>query len=702
MTRPSTYLNWTDGASSKVIQPPAAFLLQGWQEEQAPPAEYTNWQIWLIDQWIQYLDQITVGGTPDQVLRLLNGGYWSFDATSGILAWSSAFNISIPGVDDSSNQAAAGSVTIADGDVAYVELNAPLMTTGATTSGDDHITNLAFVQGITAGMAVTGSGIPSGTTVTAVGTNSVTISAACTSTQASASFTFIATTALSVQVATAETFSASVSTILIAKRSGPQVTVGINTGQMLLRDKEFKPLLGSGYFTVYNATAGQALTAGQVVYISPGSADGGRTAGAAYPLDCSSTGSPTRATFAGVVVSTVASGGSALILFNGFFSETSLSPGSVYYADPTTPGGITATQPTGAGDQIVTVGFAVTATSLLVSSSPQNGGSLSVPVYYQDLQTSVPGQTDFILTNIPLNTLATYVFVDGLIVPSSKWTLVAPQTIRFSTAFTAVQDVQFDYVLAGQSYVTRLQETPTPAGDGVTFNLGGSPINQVATMVWVDGLVVPNSKYTLNYVSGHGQIVFPSAIPISSDVYVGYDSPVGASSSSGISGGANEGSGIGVFDLVLGSTMKFRSIKAGTGVTITNDGMGNILISQTASGGQPPAIYGSIASPQTFDPTVGLTPGPEATQIWFLQTQSGGVPNGIQTVTANPQIAAGTSVGQRLILRGVDDANYFILQGNAFSTVNGLSLNGSCELHNNQSLDLYWDGVQWYEDGRRN
>jgi hypothetical protein len=99
-TRPAEYLNWTTGQPPAVIEAPANLRQNGWGVGVAPPAQYTNWQLWLLDQWVQYLDQITGtgAGINSQILRLINGGYWSFVASTGVLTWSSAANISMPGI----------------------------------------------------------------------------------------------------------------------------------------------------------------------------------------------------------------------------------------------------------------------------------------------------------------------------------------------------------------------------------------------------------------------------------------------------------------------------------------------------------------------------------------------------------------------------------------------------------------------------
>ena len=58
-TRPTEYITWTDGAPSKVIEPTSGQKLSGWLGGQAPPNEYMNWCLYILDLWTQWLDQVT-------------------------------------------------------------------------------------------------------------------------------------------------------------------------------------------------------------------------------------------------------------------------------------------------------------------------------------------------------------------------------------------------------------------------------------------------------------------------------------------------------------------------------------------------------------------------------------------------------------------------------------------------------------------
>src|SRR5579863_9099227 len=110
--RPATYPFWTDGSPSKVTMPDGATALQGFVAGEPPPFQYVNYLFYTISAWIQYLDTITNTTFPNALMRLINGGNWSFNAPTNTLAWSATANLAIPSVPDSSNAIAAGSVTL--------------------------------------------------------------------------------------------------------------------------------------------------------------------------------------------------------------------------------------------------------------------------------------------------------------------------------------------------------------------------------------------------------------------------------------------------------------------------------------------------------------------------------------------------------------------------------------------------------------
>lgn len=372
-SRPSTYLNWTNGTAPNVIQPPSSLQMSGWQAGQAPPFEYMNWLFWLSDQWIQYFATLnSVNLAPN--MRFLTDAIFTYDNSTGILTWSDTIFLQVPGIPDSFNSIAAGSVTMTDGDVAYVEANIPVASVGNTATSSNQILSLTITQGITSGMNIVGGGFPGGTTVISIVGSTVTASANSTSGASNTPIVFAFSSALTAVDTPNTSLMPDTSTFIFARRFGSVVYVGLNEGGMLIQDGESKPFLGVGYLNTFSAVAGEDLVAGQNVYIAT-SADSGRTAGSLYLVDASNS---VRNISAGFVMTSVAASGTATVVNSGSVPQSGLVPGSVYYADPSTAGGITATEPTLTGTFIISVGIAVSATELLTSfSGPLEAGVAS-------------------------------------------------------------------------------------------------------------------------------------------------------------------------------------------------------------------------------------------------------------------------------------------------------------------------------------
>lgn len=473
VAKPTSYLNWTDGAAGKVVQPPPAQLLSGWTEGEVPPMEYMNWLFWEADQWIQYLDQNQNLGQPSsasqQNARLINGGTWSFAATAGTLAWSAAFNIAYPSIPDVDNQIPTGSVTLADGQVAYVNTNVPFSTTGTTTSGSTSVTQLAYQQGIVVGQTVTGAGIPTNTTVSSIAGSTVNLSQAATASASGVVLTFAMTSAPAVQVANSQTLIPASSSVIIARRVGAQIFLGVNTGQMLLRDGEARPLLAAGYQYAPLLPAGVNIAAGQCVYMSQGAADGGRTQGSVYLVDITN---PMRTNCIGIAVQTIAAGNSVLVVSegraNGF---TGLTPGATYYAGSTL-GSLTTLPPASPGQYVIPVGQAASATAIRVN--PAAGMQASLPTYSVD--------TYGVTTEVQLQAAVAACAAAG----GGVIALMAPITVN--TAFTLPTQTR----LEGSKYATLLTLN-------ASITMGSDSVMSDVTMTGAVNLVLcPNlaSKFS--------------------------------------------------------------------------------------------------------------------------------------------------------------------------------------------------------------
>jgi len=371
---PDRHLAWVpDANSSNLAQPPSSISATGFQAGQPLPAPWLNYALHNLDQWAQFLaegvNSTVLATSLNHSMRLIGGGQWSFAAASGALSWSDTLILSIPSAKDSDNQVPAGQAIVPPGSVAYVNVNFPFSTTADYTEGSATVTSLGYEAGIEIGMAVSGEGIPAGTTVLAVNGSSLTLSAEPTSSAEQGMLSFNSTGALTVKVAPAASLVPGPNTVVLARALETVCSIGIGSTEIWLRDQEARALSGTGYVTVQDALAGEALPAVRAVYLSRGAADG-RTQGSAYLCDASAARGGQRGTCAGFVPVAIASGSSARIVRSGFLQGFSgLIPGAAYYLDPATPGAITPTRPTTTGLFVAPVGTATSPSTLLVHIS---------------------------------------------------------------------------------------------------------------------------------------------------------------------------------------------------------------------------------------------------------------------------------------------------------------------------------------------
>lgn len=107
--------------------------------------------------------------------------------------------------------------------------------------------------------------------------------------------------------------------------------------------------------------------------------------------------------------------------------------------------------------------------------------------------------------------------------------------------------------------------------------------------------------------------------------------------------------------------------------------------------GVAPAITGTRGSPSAVVAGTGIVfAGTGQFNLWFIQGSGGAV-----DISVNPQIVAGTVIGQQLNLIGRSDTNTV-----TFEDGTGLSLNGTAILGEDQVLTLIWDSSAWVELGR--
>lgn len=102
-------------------------------------------------------------------------------------------------------------------------------------------------------------------------------------------------------------------------------------------------------------------------------------------------------------------------------------------------------------------------------------------------------------------------------------------------------------------------------------------------------------------------------------------------------------------------------------------------------------VVGSRASPVNVTDVGGIAaPLTTGDHLCFVQGSSGAV-----DISANPQIGAGTRVGQVMNIRGRNAINTILLEHG-----NGLVLNGACLLALDTNLEVEWDGTNWVEISR--
>lgn len=111
--------------------------------------------------------------------------------------------------------------------------------------------------------------------------------------------------------------------------------------------------------------------------------------------------------------------------------------------------------------------------------------------------------------------------------------------------------------------------------------------------------------------------------------------------------------------------------------------LGNSIATLTGSRGSPSLIVAGTG--------IAFT-GVSGDNVWFIAGSGSAV-----DISANPQIAAGTNIGQKLTLIGRHSTNTV-----QFDTGTGLSINFMCILGADEVLNLIWDGTNWVETGRSN
>jgi hypothetical protein len=102
-----------------------------------------------------------------------------------------------------------------------------------------------------------------------------------------------------------------------------------------------------------------------------------------------------------------------------------------------------------------------------------------------------------------------------------------------------------------------------------------------------------------------------------------------------------------------------------------------------------PSVTGTRSVPSSIVAGSGIAfTGTAWFNIWFVQGSGGAV-----DISADPQIAAGSNVGQRLILIGCDDTNTVKLENGTGVKLSG----GSAEVYlfADTTIEFIWNGTNW-------
>lgn len=334
----------------------------------------------------------------------------------------------------------------------------------------------------------------------------------------------------------------------------------------------------------------------------------------------------------------------------------------------------------------------------------------ALPQINQEKPAGVVNGTNHIFTLSALPIGMPAIFVDNLKLTPAQFS-VSGQNVTIVTAPALGQNVDAYYAVNSSSStnpITGVDETPSGVVDGVNalFQLSGTPVTKSSAIVFVDGIRIANVGWNLIIGAGSSQVQFNAGyVPaIGQDISVFYLLNVlgvglSGGGSASVSGAANLGgmSSVGLFSSLSSSILKFKSLISGANVTITDNGDGTVTIAASGGGGGGGSgalqVYGSEASPIIVDPTVGIPATTDARALRFVVGESG---MGGQPITASPQIAAGTTIGQELLLKGTS-SDYPIIQQAGV----GVSLNGDMLLKANSSIYLVWDGDVWSEISRR-
>lgn len=150
-------------------------------------------------------------------------------------------------------------------------------------------------------------------------------------------------------------------------------------------------------------------------------------------------------------------------------------------------------------------------------------GSLLVFFEQEQPTGSVNGSnTEFILSSYPVNAKSTFVYLEGMIVNDSKYTLdLINRKITFNTPPVIGQDVYVQYSKTTSQFE---QEVPIGTVDGVNtvFYTVGTPQAAKSVFVYLEGMIQNSiTKYTLDILNSKITFTIPPAV--GQELYVVYN-----------------------------------------------------------------------------------------------------------------------------------------------------------------------------------
>lgn len=271
--------------------------------------------------------------------------------------------------------------------------------------------------------------------------------------------------------------------------------------------------------------------------------------------------------------------------------------------------------------------------------------------------------------------------LDGQQITNGSATLIIPTTSDTLAGVTQAQSFTNKTIDGTLNTLTNIQSSSLSS---VTLNVANGGTGQ--TTLPANALVAGNGTGAVATIAVGSQYQVlqgnASGLPSYGAVQLGQSNAV-----SGQLGLSNGGTGASTQSGAANAVLPSQTAQNGNFLT-TN----GTVVSWASVPTSTPNVVGSTGSPTAITAVGGVSfSGSNYTNINFITGSGGAV-----TVTASPQIAAGSAVGQKLQLIGESNTNTVKLQDGT-----GLSLNGAWVGALQSVLNLTWDGSTWVENSRR-